>query len=135
AVTLALLAALVLLQTFLTRLFALATRKSDAEMREALAPVMIGLVLSLGSLPLFALVWGARVADLTEIWDRFRSGYALGDIRISPAMFLTFALVFAIGFALTRLVQGTLRATVLPKTRIDPGGQTAIVAGIGYLGI
>ncbi len=135
AVTLALLAMLVLLQSVITRIYGLVTRKTETEVKEALAPVLVGMVLTLLSLPLFALVWGARVADLTELWTRFRDGYAVGGTRISPAMFLTFLVVFAIGFGITRLVQGTLRASVLPKTRIDPGGQTAIVSGVGYIGI
>jgi small-conductance mechanosensitive channel len=32
-------------------------------------------------------------------------------------------------------VQGALKTSVLPKTSLDPGGQTAVVSGIGYLGI
>ena len=59
----------------------------------------------------------------------------MGETRISPSDFVTFVLVFAIGYMLTRLVQGTLRSTVLPKTRIDVGGQNALVSGLGYLGI
>ena len=59
----------------------------------------------------------------------------MGDSRITPAAFVTFVVVFAVGFMLTRLVQGTLRATVLPKTQMDIGGQNAIVSGLGYLGI
>ena len=75
------------------------------------------------------------MADLTELWARFREGFSLGESRISPTDFLTFAIVFALGYALTRLVQGALRTTVLPKTKLDKGGQNAIVAGLGYVGI
>ena len=45
------------------------------------------------------------------------------------------AVVFAIGYLLTRLLQGALRTTILPKTSMEKGGQTALVAGVGYAGI
>ena len=59
----------------------------------------------------------------------------LGDRRISPTDFLVVAVVFVIGYLLTRLLQGALRTTILPKTRMEQGGQTALVAGVGYAGI
>ena len=60
---------------------------------------------------------------------------AIGDTRISPSDFLVLLIVFALGFAVTRMVQGGLKNAVLPKTQIDPGGRNAIVSGVGYLGI
>ncbi|MEM7718049.1 MAG: DUF3772 domain-containing protein [Pseudomonadota bacterium] len=108
-------------------------QSEDAE--QALAPVLLSLAVSLCSLPIFALIWGARGSDLGEIWTAFRTGIRLGQTVISPGALLTFAIIFAIGFGLTRLVQGTLRSSVLPRTKIDKGGQNAIVSGLGYVGV
>ncbi|MCP3971782.1 MAG: DUF3772 domain-containing protein [Rhodobacteraceae bacterium] len=133
--TLALLALLHLLNSVVRFFYGLATGSAEEEVQAALLPTLLGFVLVLVSLPFFALTWGARRADLTELWAEFREGFALGETRISPENFLTFVLVFVALYLATRIVQGALRNNVLPKTQIDPGGQTAIVSGLGYIGI
>ncbi|WP_296761719.1 DUF3772 domain-containing protein [Sediminimonas sp.] len=132
--TLALFGAVLILQQLVTDLHALVTRNEETA-GEALLPVVAGFFLTLAALPVAALIWGARSATLLEVWTRFREGFTIGDSRISPTDFLTVAIVFAIGYALTRMVQGALRGSVLPKTKIDVGGRNAIVAGMGYVGI
>ncbi|MBI1219333.1 MAG: DUF3772 domain-containing protein [Rhodobacteraceae bacterium] len=134
ALSLALMGLLVLAQRLVDDVYRWITG-APATDDDGLLPVLIGFALTLLLLPVFALVWGARVADLTELWTQFSQGFSIGTTRISPANFLTFAILFALGYGVTRLVQGALKATVLPKTRIDLGGQNAIVVGVGYIGI
>jgi len=132
--TLVLLGLVMTLQRFLADVYGAVTGQG-VQAREALMPVLFGLVLLLLSLPLMALAWGARVTDLTELWALFSRGFAFGETRVRPTDFLSFAVIFIIGYALTRAVQGALRNNVLPKTRMDIGGQNAIVSGLGYVGI
>lgn len=132
--TLAILGLVLALQRFAADVYGAITGQGK-QAREALLPIFIGLVLLLLAVPALALAWGARISDLTEIWAAFSRGFAVGDSRISPTDFLTFAVIFTIGYLITRVAQGALKTNVLPKTRIDKGGQNAIVSGLGYVGI
>lgn len=132
--SLQMLALILVLQRVVTAAYALATGTRDSA-AEALLPTLAGFGLVILSLPVFALIWGAKTTDLSEMWASFSTGVAIGETRISPTAFLTFAVIFALGYGVTRLVQGTLKTSVLPKTRIDAGGQNAIVSGLGYVGI
>ncbi|MEM7598060.1 MAG: DUF3772 domain-containing protein [Pseudomonadota bacterium] len=132
--SLQLLAALVILQRVVVEVYVLITGNREGA-GESLIPILIGFTMVLLSMPILALIWGARVTELTEVWSRLINGFDIGGLRLSPTVFFTFAIVFVIGYTATRLLQGALRNTVLPKTRIDPGGQVAIVSGLGYVGI
>lgn len=125
---------LFILQRLIGDAWALITRQDETG-RDALVPVLAGFVLSIASLPVLALIWGARFSDLTELWTRFTDGFQLGSTKVSPSNFMVFAIIFVIGYMLTRLFQGALRTTILPKTKMDQGGQTALIAGVGYVGI
>jgi potassium-dependent mechanosensitive channel len=102
---------------------------------DGLVPVLLGFAMTLASLPVFALIWGARSSDITELWTRFSEGFMLGGPAHLAHRLHGFAVVFVIGYLLTRLLQGALRTTILPKTNMEQGGQTALVAGVGYAGI
>jgi potassium-dependent mechanosensitive channel len=132
--TLGLLGLLVVVQRLFADIYIIVIR-AGVEARDSLVPVLIGFALTLAAVPVLALIWGARLADLTEIWTSFRNGISIGGARLSPTVFLTLIVVFGLGYTVTRFVQSALKSTVLPKTQIDKGGQNAIVSGIGYIGI
>ncbi|MCV6824567.1 MULTISPECIES: DUF3772 domain-containing protein [Halocynthiibacter] len=129
-----LIAVLTLLFRVVNEVYDAVSKQSGAH-NDALLPVMFAFLVCLASLPVFALIWGVRAAQLSELWTTIREGVTIGGLQISPEIFFYFALIFAIGFMITRLVQGALRTTILPKTRLDIGGQNALVAGVGYVGI
>lgn len=132
--TLALIGLLIVLQDFIGDFYAMA-KGGDVSAKDALMPVLIGFALILLSVPLFVLIWGARISDLQEAWTRTQQGFSFGGVRLSPMALLTFMLVFAVGYSLTRFVQGAFRSSILPKTRIDTGGQNAVVSMVGYVGL
>ncbi|MEM8849803.1 MAG: DUF3772 domain-containing protein [Pseudomonadota bacterium] len=134
AISLALMSGISVLQGVVYDFYALLTRRRDPA-RDALAPTLIGFGLAIGSLPVFAIVWGVRPATLGEWWQAFLRGFRVGEARISPENFLTFVVVFAIGYTVVRIVKNVLRTSVLPKTRLDTGGTNAIISGTGYIGI
>lgn len=101
----------------------------------ALVPALAGMLLTLGALPIAALLWGVREAELFELIQRFREGFRIGETRIAPGNILSFFVVFGIGFVLTRAIQGALSSSVLPKTKMERGAQKSVVSGVGYLGI
>lgn len=131
--TLALFATISLLQNVLRDIYA--AFKPGEGARDSLVPTLLGFLVVLLSLPVLALIWGARVTDLTEAYTVLSSGLTIGDTTISPGSFLTLVVIFSLGYLLTRAVQSSLKVSVLPKTKIDPGGQVAMVSGIGYVGI
>ena len=61
-----------------------------------LIPVVVGTVVGLTAVPLFALIWGARRTDLAETWAALNEGVTLGGIRVSVSVILTLIAVFAL---------------------------------------
>lgn len=101
----------------------------------ALFQVTLGFAFICLAIPVLALIWGARVSELQEVWLYLQEGISFGDTRVSITDFLKFVLIFSLGYTITRLAQSALRSVVLPNTKLDTGGQNAITTGIGYLGI
>lgn len=132
--SLALVGLLILLQDFVADVFDMFYRGAEGA-RDGLAPLLSGFALVLLSIPLFLMIWGATREELAEYWVSFRNGISLGGVTLSPGAILTFLVIFAIGYLVTRGVQGAFRNSILPKTRLDAGGQNAVISGLGYVGI
>ncbi len=107
------------------------SRKDQAR----LIPIFVAFLIILAALPVLALIWGASRSELQSIWEWLNAGVSIGQSRFSITDLLVFVLVFGVGYTLTRLVQKTVRTSVLPRTKIDSGGKNAMLAGIGYVGI
>jgi potassium efflux system protein len=73
--SLGLLTLLLVMQRALADIWAVISPAPDEADREGLVPVLLGFALTVLSLPVFALIWGARFSDLTELWTRFREGF------------------------------------------------------------
>ncbi|MDG1377744.1 MAG: DUF3772 domain-containing protein [Yoonia sp.] len=140
-VSLAIVATIVVLQLLSFDVMSRATDPQDGDdapkMTDGtgLLPVVVNGVVVCLTLPIFALIWGATVADLLEVWTRFLAGFSVGETRISPTSFLTFVSVFAVGYLLTGVIRTSLKTSVLPRTQLDLGGQNAIEAGVSYIGV
>ncbi|QHQ35449.1 DUF3772 domain-containing protein [Algicella marina] len=132
-------AAYVFFATFLRLLEAVMKTSDDSDGQSGdsfgLLPVFAGFLIALACLPVLALIWGARQSDLLEAWVWLRDGISIGGSRISLTDLLALIVVFGIGYTLTRALQSALRRTVLPRTKLDVGGQNAVSTGVGYLGI
>ena len=98
-------------------------------------PIVINGIIVLLSVPVFLLVWGETISDMIDVWTQFLAGFKIGDTQISPSSFLTFISVFVLGYLLTGVIKSSLKTSVLPRTRLDLGGQNAVIAGAGYTGI
>lgn len=100
-----------------------------------LAPVALGLVLILIAVPLILMIWGVRAAQLGDLVSAIRNGVSFGDLRISIGDIVTFALVFTVGYVITRWIQRVIEATVMPRLSLDEGSENALLTAIGYAGL
>ncbi|AML52572.1 mechanosensitive ion channel family protein [Falsihalocynthiibacter arcticus] len=132
--SLALLAVILILHQVSNQVYDLIAWRFGAS-QESIIPVLVGFVLAIGSIPLFAIIAGVRPAQIFDYWNLFLNGFTFGTTRVSPSSLLLFLFAFGAVFTITRLLQGALRSTLLPKTTLDIGGQNAIVSGLGYVGI
>ncbi len=99
------------------------------------------LISGLARLVLLVLGWAAILAPFgtspADVLGRLASAnvaFHLGQAAISPGAILGSVALFLFGLAATRAVRGWMEVRYLPKTRLDVGLRTSVVAAITYFG-
>ena len=96
--------------------------------------VLAGTFITIMTIPLLTLSWGATMADLQEFWARINNGVSIGDVRISAVKLVQIALLFGVLYLIVRTIKRVLSEVILPRTKLDVGGQTAVTSLFGYAG-
>lgn len=110
-------------------------RENDGSRYFQLLPLAFGFVLFLLTLPVVAVMWDVSAERIVDGILALKNGVAVGQIRLSFGSVMTFAIVFLLGYALTRWLQRVLHFAVLDRLRIEAGARAAILTGFGYLGL
>jgi len=79
--------------------------------------------------------WGIESTDLVGSLRAVFFGFSVGDVTISLSSILIAALLFTVGFTVTRVIQRWLDNTFLPATELDAGLRNSIRTAAGYVGV
>ncbi|AHE52545.1 hypothetical protein NX02_03960 [Sphingomonas sanxanigenens DSM 19645 = NX02] len=110
-------------------------REGTTSRTPQLLPLAFGFFLFLLTLPIIAVMWGVSAENIIDSILALKNGVAVGQIRLSFGSVMTFALVFLLGYALTRWLQRVLHFAVLDRLHVDAGVRAAVLTGFGYLGL
>ncbi|MBB4040593.1 small-conductance mechanosensitive channel [Microvirga flocculans] len=110
-------------------------RRRSLEQIGILASGIVRLALIVLAILLVLLPWGIESTDVMGSLRALFFGFSVGDVTISLSSILIAALLFAIGFTVTRVIQRWLDNTFLPATELDAGLRNSIRTAAGYVGI
>ncbi|UVF20088.1 DUF3772 domain-containing protein [Microvirga terrae] len=110
-------------------------RRRSLEQIGILASGIMRLALIVIAILLVLLPWGIESADVTGSLRALFFGFNVGEVTISLSSILIAAVLFAAGFAVTRVIQRWLNNTFLPATELDAGLRNSISTAAGYVGI
>ncbi|WP_404480553.1 mechanosensitive ion channel family protein [Novosphingobium sp. BL-52-GroH] len=110
-------------------------RESTGSRYLQLLPLAFGFALFVLTLPIVAVTWGFSVEKVIDWILALKNGVEVGQIRVSFGSVMTFALVFLLGYALTRWLQRVLHYAVLDRLRMEAGARAAVLTGFGYVGL
>lgn len=121
----------------LTQASELLFRRSDSSGSRylQLLPLAFGFILFFCSLAIVAVMWGISAENIIDWILALKYGVEIGQIRVSFGSVMTFALVFLLGYTLTRWLQRVLHFAVLDRLHIEAGARAAVLTGFGYLGL
>jgi len=100
-----------------------------------LLPLAFGFILFFLTVAIVAVMWGISGENILDGILALKNGVEVGQIRVSFGSVMTFALVFLLGYALTRWLQRVLHFAVLDRLHIEAGARNAVLTGFGYLGL
>jgi small-conductance mechanosensitive channel len=100
-----------------------------------LLSLSIYLLVMLVGLPFIALQWGFNRVDVSSFLYRLFTNIQIGSIQISLFAILFGALLFVVGYIVTRQFQAWLDRNVMARSRVDEGVRNSISTVTGYLGI
>ncbi|MEP9396116.1 mechanosensitive ion channel family protein [Mesorhizobium sp. KR2-14] len=95
----------------------------------------INILIVMVFLPLVLLQWGFKPADMAAWLSKLATGFRIGTFSFSPLALVTGAVVFVLGYFITRWFQGWLDGSVMARGKVDAGVRNSIRTVIGYAGI
>lgn len=104
---------------------------------QKIAVVLAGvlkIVLIVVTLMLALAPWGLESTDLTTSLRAAFFGFQVGGVTVSLSSIVVAILLFALGLAATRSLQGWLDGKFLPTTTLDTGLRNSITTAAGYVG-
>ncbi|MBM6579798.1 mechanosensitive ion channel family protein [Microvirga sp. BT689] len=110
-------------------------RRRSLEQIGILVSGVARLALIIIAILLVLLPWGIESTDVMGSLRALFFGFNVGDVTISLSSILIAALLFALGFTITRIIQRWLDNTFLPATDLDAGLRNSIRTAAGYVGI
>ena len=110
-------------------------RRRSLEQIGLLANGVARVVLIVLAIMLALAPWGVESSDLRASLRAAFFGFQVGDVTISFSAIAVAALVFTVGFIITRIIQRWLDTTFLPATDLDAGLRNSIRTAFGYVGV
>ena len=111
------------------------SRIQVSQTTSTISQFLLALGLIILALPIFAMFWGLRPAEIGDFLILLRDGVSIGNTTISLGTIFIFIAVFAIGYLLTRWLQRLLQTALFSRLGMDEGTRSALITGIGYIGI